>query len=80
VKHMVRIAETIVRSALLRRESRGAHTRVDFPALSDELQQVNTVTKSVDGEIRVDFFGRPPLPDELADIVFERGSVDHSVG
>jgi succinate dehydrogenase / fumarate reductase flavoprotein subunit len=80
VKHMVRIAETIVRSALLRRESRGAHTRVDFPTLSDELQQVNTVTRSVGGEIRVDFVGRSPLPDELADIVFERGSVDQSVG
>ena len=74
VKHMVRIAETIVRSALLRRESRGAHTRVDFPESSDELQKVNTITRSVDGEIRVDFISGPPLPDGLADIVFERGT------
>jgi succinate dehydrogenase / fumarate reductase, flavoprotein subunit len=77
---MVRIAETIVRSALLRRESRGAHTRVDFPESSDELQQVNTVTKNVGGEIRVDLVRRPPLPDELADIAFERGSADQAVG
>jgi succinate dehydrogenase / fumarate reductase flavoprotein subunit len=80
VKNMVRISETIVRSALLRRESRGAHTRVDFPESSDELQKVNTVTRSVGGEIRVDFVGRPPLPEELADIVFESGSVENFVG
>jgi succinate dehydrogenase / fumarate reductase flavoprotein subunit len=80
VRHMVRIAETIVRSALLRRESRGAHTRVDFPEPSDELQKVNTVTRCVGGEIRVDFIGRPPLPIELAEVIFERSAADHSVG
>src|ERR1019366_6528964 len=40
-KHMVRIAETIMRRALLRRESRDAHTHVDFSEPSDELQKVN---------------------------------------
>lgn len=80
VKHMVRIAETIVRSALLRRESRGAHTRVDYPESSEELQKMNTITRSVDGTICVDFAGRPPLPDELAEIVFERDPVDQPVG
>jgi succinate dehydrogenase / fumarate reductase, flavoprotein subunit len=80
VKHMVRIAETIVRSALLRRESRGAHTRVDYPESSEELQKMNTITRSVGGEISVGFVGRPSLPDELAEIVFERDSTDQSVG
>lgn len=42
-KYMVRIAETIVRRGLLRRESRDAHTRVDFSEQSDELQKVNFV-------------------------------------
>ncbi|MBC5804817.1 MAG: FAD-binding protein [Candidatus Eremiobacteraeota bacterium] len=72
VKGMVLVAETIVRSALLRRESRGAHTRVDFPETSDELQKVNTVTRNFGSEIGVDFIERPPLPDQLAEIVFER--------
>jgi len=80
VEHMVSIAETIVRSALLRRESRGAHTRVDFPEPSDELQKVNTVTRRVGGEIRVDFVGRPPLPSELAAVILGRGAAGHSVG
>jgi len=71
VKGMVLVAEAIVHSALLRRESRGAHTRVDFPESSDELQKVNTVMRNGDGEIRVDFVARPPLSDDLASIIFD---------
>ncbi|MHB8703595.1 MAG: FAD-binding protein [Candidatus Tyrphobacter sp.] len=80
VKHMVRIAETIVRGALLRRESRGAHTRVDFPESSDELQKVNSVAKSLDGEVRVAFIERRPLPETLAAIIFERGAMGNAMG
>jgi hypothetical protein len=41
---------------------------------------MNTITRSVGGEISVGFVGRPSLPDELAEIVFERDSTDQSVG
>ena len=75
VKHMVRIAETIIRSALVRRESRGAHTRIDFPDLNADLQKVNTVTKNLRPDVRVAFVARPPLPDALEKIVFERSLV-----
>ncbi len=73
LKHMVRIAEAIVRSALLRGESRGAHTRVDFPALNSALERLNTVTKMVDGVMQTAFIERPQMPPTLARIVFERG-------
>ena len=33
---MLDVAETIVRCAQLRKESRGAHQRTDFPARDDE--------------------------------------------
>ncbi len=69
VKHMVRIAEAITRSALLRCESRGAHTRTDYPAVSDELQKVNSVTRMVDGAMQSTFIERTPMPATLADIV-----------
>jgi succinate dehydrogenase/fumarate reductase flavoprotein subunit len=36
VMDSILVAETIVRSALFRRESRGAHYRTDFPAMSQE--------------------------------------------
>jgi succinate dehydrogenase / fumarate reductase flavoprotein subunit len=75
VKHMVRIAETIVRSALMRKESRGAHSRVDFPETSAELQRVNTVTRLVDGRVKVEYLERPPMPPELAEIIEEKVGV-----
>ena len=36
-------AESVARSALMREESRGAHTRVDFPGEQDEWLQSNVV-------------------------------------
>jgi succinate dehydrogenase / fumarate reductase flavoprotein subunit len=69
---MVCIAETIIRSALTRRESRGAHSRVDFPETSPELQRVNTVTRLVNGQVQVDYVERPPMPPDLAEIIEEK--------
>jgi len=75
VKHMVRIAETIVRSALLRKESRGAHSRVDFPEMSAELQKVNSITRLRDGNAEVEYVERAPMPPELAEIIGEKSVV-----
>jgi succinate dehydrogenase / fumarate reductase flavoprotein subunit len=75
LKHMVQIAEAIVRSALLRCESRGAHTRVDFPALNRALEKVNTVTKMVDGVMQTAFNERSRMPANLAGM-FERIASD----
>lgn len=47
-------AESIVRSALARRESRGAHYREDFPTLDDAWLGSNRVLLD-DGEIKVEF-------------------------
>lgn len=76
LKHMVQIAEAIVRSALLRCESRGAHTRVDFPALNGALEKVNTLTKLVDGVMQTGFIERSRMPANLAGIAFERIASD----
>ena len=75
VKHMTLIAQTIAISALLRKESRGAHTRVDFPDTLDNFQKINIVTRLVDDEVKAQIVEREPLPDDLADIVYERTGV-----
>jgi succinate dehydrogenase flavoprotein subunit len=75
VKHSVAIAETIILSALLRKESRAAHSRVDFPETSKELQRVNTVTKLVDGKLTIDYVERDTIPDHLQSVIDEKTEV-----
>jgi fumarate reductase flavoprotein subunit len=53
---MLDVAETIVRCARLREESRGAHQRIDFPARSDERFLANSmIYRSADGASRVEY-------------------------
>jgi len=68
LKNMTLIAEAIAQHALMRKESRGAHTRVDFPNTSGELEKVNVVSRLVDGQITATFVEREPMPDELAEL------------
>ena len=45
LKSMLTISEAVARSALVREESRGAHSRIDFPELSAEWGRKNNVIK-----------------------------------
>lgn len=67
---MVDLSLAIVRCALLRTESRGAHTRIDYPERDPNLQKVNTATSlRGDGTVDVRFVDRAPMPDELAQLL-----------
>ena len=46
---MVLVSECIAKAALAREESRGGHTRDDFPAMSAEWRQKNLIC-SLDGD------------------------------
>jgi fumarate reductase flavoprotein subunit len=53
---MLDVAETIVRCAQLREESRGAHQRIDFPARNDKRFLANSlIYRNADGESRVEY-------------------------
>jgi succinate dehydrogenase flavoprotein subunit len=53
---MLDIAETIVHSAALREESRGAHQRIDFPARDDTRFLAHTlIHRTDDGSARVEY-------------------------
>jgi succinate dehydrogenase / fumarate reductase, flavoprotein subunit len=66
MQSLVMMSEAIARAALMREESRGAHTRLDFEGERDEWLKYNIiVSKGDDGEIVVTKVERPEAPADL---------------
>jgi succinate dehydrogenase / fumarate reductase flavoprotein subunit len=66
--NMLLVAESTAKSALLREESRGGHTRDDFPGMNSTWRQVNHIS-SFDGEqVSIKAQPLPVLPKELFDL------------
>jgi succinate dehydrogenase / fumarate reductase flavoprotein subunit len=62
-------AEAVTRAALLREESRGAHTRNDFPGEREEWVQYNVIVKrGGDGAMTIEKRKRPDPPPKLKEI------------
>jgi succinate dehydrogenase / fumarate reductase flavoprotein subunit len=69
LRSMLVNAEALLRSALERKESRGAHARSDYPKTDDQLASVNyVIEKSADG-MRVKAVSIPVMPGHLAEIL-----------
>jgi succinate dehydrogenase / fumarate reductase flavoprotein subunit len=72
LRNMLLVSECVARAALLREESRGGHTRDDFPEMRPEWRKKNLVCSLTDGGA-VDVIEQPlpPMrPDLLA--LFDR--------
>lgn len=71
LKSMLIVSEAIARCAHQREESRGAHSRVDFPNYNDEVWgTVNSViSKDTSGDMNLGTSPLPQMPDELKKIV-----------
>ncbi len=66
--NMLVACEAIVRAALMRKESRGAHARTDYKERSEEWH-VNIVCSEANGSMALATSPVPELPEELAEIV-----------
>ena len=65
LRNMFCVAEAITLAALKREESRGGHTREDFPESSDSLQKVNSFIRKENGTMLHEHRERKPMPEHL---------------
>jgi succinate dehydrogenase / fumarate reductase flavoprotein subunit len=64
--NMVLVSESIAKSALEREESRGGHTRDDFPAMDPKWRAIHVITSWDGTSVNTQRESLPPLPTELA--------------
>ena len=70
---MLTVSEAATRSALERKESRGGHTREDFPKADSQWEKVNVVTRrQPGGELELVTEPIPEMPAELKQLFEEK--------
>ena len=72
LRNMLTVAEAITRSALDRKESRGAHSRLDFPKMDPELGRHNTCARKAGEGLAVTRKPLAPMPPELKALFEEK--------
>jgi succinate dehydrogenase / fumarate reductase flavoprotein subunit len=70
--NLLTVAEAITRAALVRKESRGAHFRDDYPNKDNTLGGVNVILRKTGEEMRVSMEPLRELPAELKQIIEEQ--------
>jgi succinate dehydrogenase / fumarate reductase, flavoprotein subunit len=70
--NMITASEAIARSALSRKESRGAHSRIDYPKLDEELGKANTSIFLKEGQMQLEKTPLPEMPKDLKDLFIKK--------
>jgi succinate dehydrogenase / fumarate reductase flavoprotein subunit len=73
LQSMLTVAEVVTRSALTRRESRGAHSRIDYPGLDDAWGKKHNVVVKKAGEMTLVETPVLEMPDDLKQLLAEDG-------
>jgi succinate dehydrogenase / fumarate reductase flavoprotein subunit len=72
LKNLLTVSEAVTRTAIERKESRGAQFREDYPGKDELFSKVNTiVSKATDGSMQVRLNPLPEMPDYLRQIIEE---------
>jgi succinate dehydrogenase / fumarate reductase flavoprotein subunit len=80
IRYLIQISEIILRTALERKERRGAQWRLDYDGPDDELGSINfIVSKDSQGEVGIEKREIPPMPEHLASL-FEGKVADMAGG
>jgi succinate dehydrogenase / fumarate reductase flavoprotein subunit len=69
IRNMLIVSEAIARSAKQRRESRGAHSRIDFPEPDAKWAKLNSVVQLAGDAMKVKTARLPALPNELNQLI-----------
>jgi succinate dehydrogenase / fumarate reductase flavoprotein subunit len=71
LENLIGVSEAVTRSALIREESRGGHTREDFPKPDAEWGTKNVVIRKRDGRLVITTEPIPKVPAELSALLGE---------
>jgi succinate dehydrogenase / fumarate reductase flavoprotein subunit len=66
--NMLLVAESTAKSAINREESRGGHTRDDFPGMDNKWRQVNNISSFDGNQVHIREQALPVIPKELFDL------------
>jgi succinate dehydrogenase / fumarate reductase flavoprotein subunit len=66
---LLTVSEAITRAAVARKESRGGHTRDDYPKTEPELAKVNVALRQSNGEMSLALEPLPQMPDDLRQLL-----------
>ena len=72
IRSLLLTAELVTRGALMREESRGAHTRLDHPGENEEWVQYNVISKRGANGMQVEKRKRPDPPPLLKEIAYAK--------
>ncbi|MDO8475523.1 MAG: fumarate reductase/succinate dehydrogenase flavoprotein subunit [Candidatus Rokubacteria bacterium] len=69
---MLSVSEAVALGALERKESRGGHTRDDYPRADDRFGKINMVARRRNGQISIAQEPLPQMPDDLTQLLQEK--------